>query len=102
MQFLGYLHALDTAGDTGHGRVRAMVWQAIHQHLVVNRRTACQDEGLNFYEVEKKAVRAVKALNVSTELSWLLVYVHTLKQAGDLDAPGIWKRSVATIGSWPD
>lgn len=77
----GYIHALDTAGDSGKGRIREMVWQAIFQHLMIRRRILCREAELDFYEVEKKAEAAVKRLKVDdAHLSWLLVYLHTYRQ----------------------
>jgi hypothetical protein len=83
----GYIHALDTAGDSGKGRIRMMIWQAVFQHLMIRRRILCREAELDFYEVEKKAEAAVKRLGVvDAPLSWLLVYVHTRRQVrGDRD-----------------
>lgn len=95
-----YSEALNFCGGSGHGRIRAMQWQVVFQHLLVRRRSMCIRAQLDFYEVEKKAEAAVKRLKleISPELSWLLVYAQTMKIV--LGEPELWDLARATMSTW--
>lgn len=95
-----YSEALNFAGNMAKGRIRAMLWQAVFQHMLVRRRNMCIQAKLDFYETEKKAEAAVKRLKVkvSAELSWLLVYAYTAKAL--FSEAELWDRAVGTIRSW--
>ena len=96
-----YSDALNFAGGSGHGRIGAMLWQAIFQHLLIRRRNMCIQAQLNFYETEKKCEAAVKRLKteVSPQLAWMLVYAQTMKIT--ISESAMWDRATGTLRSWP-
>lgn len=95
-----YSEVLNFVSETAGGRLKAMQWQVIFQHLLVRRRTLCQRYQQDFYQVEKKAETAVKKLKSGdAHLDWLLVYLHTLAMlTGD---KSYWIFAVDTMKSWP-
>ena len=94
-----YSEVLNFVSGTGGGRIAAMQWQVIFQHLLIRRRVLVQGAALNFYEFEKKATAAVKRLGVDDpHLTWLLVYLYTRKVArGDSEG---WDYAVGIIKEW--
>lgn len=91
-----YVPALDVAERPGLGRIHAMQWQVVFQHMLIMRRTMCQDAGLNFFDTEQKAVKAVKRLKVDDPyVGWLLVFAATVKSCTGDDAA--WKALVAIM-----
>lgn len=97
-----FVDTLNFVGDVGHGRIRAMQWQAIFQLLLISRRSMCQDAGLNFYEVEMRATTSVRRFyKKPDELSWLLVYLATRKICIPQSSTETWDYARSTIRSWP-
>lgn len=96
-----YSEVLNFVGDTAGGRLEAMQWQIIFQHLLIRRRNLCQRFQRDFYEVEKKAEVAVKKLKSGdAHLDWLLVFLYThamLIPADNRD----WIYAVDTMKAWP-
>lgn len=101
MGFEEYSEALNFAGGTGQGRVAEMIWQAVFQHMLVRRRNLCVRAQQDFYEVEKKAERAVGRLwKKRDHLFWILVYIQTAKILLPEDQPEIWEYAQRTIKEW--
>lgn len=96
-----YSEVLNFVSGTGGGRIEAMQWQVIFQHLLVRRRGLCHRYQQDFYQVEKKAETAVKKLKVAdAHLNWLLVYLYTAAILIPADT-STWTHAVDTIRSWP-
>lgn len=97
-----YSEALNFVSGTLGGRLKAMQWQVIFQHLLVRRRNLCQRAGRDFYEVEKKAETAVKKLKSGdAHLDWLLLFLYTQSMLNPADNRD-WLYAVDTMKSWPD
>ena len=98
-----YSAALNFASGAAKGRVAAILWQAIFQHLLVRRRNMCIQAKLDFYETEKKAEASVKRLKatLSPELTWLMVYLCTRKICIPQSSTATWDHARGIIGSWP-
>lgn len=98
-----YSEVLNFVSGIADGRVAAMQWQVIFQHLLVRRRVLCRTHLRDFYEVEKIAEKVVKKLGVQDpHLNWLLVYLYTNAMLSPKDSweQEIWTRAVDTIKAW--
>lgn len=97
-----FVDALIRCDNAGHGRIKAQQWQVIFQLMLISRRHFCQNAGLNFYEVEKKAQASVKRLKatLSPELTDLLVYLCTRKICIPQSSTYTWDYARGIIRSW--
>lgn len=83
-----YSPVFDYVSDAGHGRIRAQLEGVLFQHLLILRRQAVQDAGLNFYQVEQQVMRKIKKLDDLSPLNHILaVYALTMQATG---SPGPW------------
>ena len=96
-----YLPVLEMTMRTGFGnagRLEAMTWQLVFQHMLELRRRAVARERQHFYTVEQAVLKAVKRLKLDDPyLEWVVVFAKTLDACGD---PGPWAGLEARMKSW--
>lgn len=78
-----YAPVLETQEGFGYGRLRAAQEGIIFQHLLVLRRTMCQEAALNFYAVQEyaeKKLKRQKLPDLSPLASILLIFALTVEK----------------------
>lgn len=89
-------HALAFGGIQAH----SMMWQAIFQHMLVERRRLCQKGEANFFEIQKKAERMVAKLKIEDApfLEWLMILIATRKML--VPDPALYNEAKGMIELW--
>ena len=78
-----YGPVFEYVSDAGHGRIQAQLEGVLFQHLLILRRQAVQDAGMNFYQVEQQVTRKIKKLDDLSPLNHIFaVYALTMLATG--------------------
>lgn len=96
--YLPALRMTKTCGFGNAGRIEAMIWQVVFQHMLELRRRSVARDQQHFYTTEQAVVKAVKRLKLEDPyLEWVAVFAKTLDACGD---PGPWAELRARMKTW--